>query len=258
MDPKQQLAALTSTLLSGGRSPLSALAATLLVLAPVLAHAQVLPSTPLQLLLPLPVAPLELHPITTAQEPAGSFLKGRFLIGVNVTYSLTPDDDLGSHWSISPFIRNTPRRLGGGRPSGSAGTPATSPRRVDGRRTTLGEVKIRPLMGGIRYSIGNGPLRTSFSLVGGYAFTSAEVTSALPSGTAASIDITDAWVVRPNVGLTYALTRRLALVGSVGYVFSKPTITITINQQGRQPRRFSGPYRSDYVSITVGLAFSIF
>ena len=64
-------------------------------------------------------------------------------------------------------------------------------------------------MGGIWYTIGEGPLRTSFSLVGGYAFTSAKVTAALPSGTAASIDITDAWVVRPNVGFTYTLTRRL-------------------------------------------------
>ena len=91
------------------RSALSAIAAELLLLAPLVAHAQDLASTPFHEQLPLPAAPMQLHPIATAQEPAGSFLTGRFLLGVNFTYSLTPDQYLGSHWSLSPVIRNTPR-----------------------------------------------------------------------------------------------------------------------------------------------------
>ncbi len=257
MYPKY-LAARTSALLLAGRSALGALAAALLVLAPVVSHAQDLSSTPFQEQLPLPVAPMQLHPIAAAQEPAGSFLKGRFLLGVNLTYSLTPDQDLGSHWSVSPVIRNTPRRLGWGPSFGFSGFKGDIVAPVSGQSTTIGEIRIRPLMGGISYSIGEGPLRTSFSLVGGYAFTSAEVTTALPSGTAASIDITDAWVVRPNVGFTYALTRRLAIIGSVGYVYTTPTITVTVNQQDQAPRRFSGTFRSDHVSVTVGTAVSIF
>lgn len=253
-----QLAVRTSTLLSARRSALSALAAAVLLLAPVVSHAQELPSTPFQGQFPLPVAPMPLHPITTAQEPAGSFLKGRFLLGVNVTRSLTPDQDLGSHWSISPVIRNTPRRLGWGPSFGFSGFKGDIVAPVNGQSTTIGEIRIRPLMGGISYSIGDGPLRTSFSLVGGYAFASAEVTAALPPGTAASIDITDAWVVRPNVGFTYALTRRLAIIGSVGYVYTTPTITVTVNQQDQAPSRFSGIFRSDHVSLTVGTAVSIF
>lgn len=254
----QHLAAPTSTRVLAGRSALSALAAALLVLAPVVSHAQELSSTPFQGQFPLPVAPMQLHPIATAQEPAGSFLKGRFLLGVNVTRSLTPDQDLGSHWSISPVIRNTPRRLGWGPSFGFSGFKGDIVAPVNGQSTTIGEIRIRPLMGGISYSIGDGPLRTSFGLVGGYAFTSAEVTTALPSGTAATIDITNAWVIRPNVGLTYALTRRLAIVGSVGYVYTSPTITVTVNQQDQAPRRFSGIFRSDHVSVTVGTAVSIF
>ena len=246
MDPKQ-LAARTSTLRSARRFAVSALAAALLVLAPVVSHAQDLASTPFQEPLPLPVAPMQLHPIAAAQEPAGSFLKGRFLIGVNVTHSLTPDKDLGSHWSVSPIIRNTPRRLGWGPSFGLSGYTGDIVAPIDGRKTTVGEIKIRPLMGGISYSIGDGRLRTSFSLVGGYAFSSAKVTAALPAGTTASIDITDAWVVRPNVGFTYALTRRLALTGSVGYVYTNPTIGITVSQPGQSPIRVSGSFRSDYV-----------
>jgi len=80
----------------------------------------------------------------------------------------------------------------------------------------------------------------------------------LPDGAVASIDIENAWVVRPNVGLTYALTRRLALIGSLGYVYTNPTIAINVSQQGQAPSRVSGSLRSDYVSITVGTAISIF
>ena len=87
----QHAAAPTSALLMAGRFALSAIAAVLLVLAPAVSRAQDLASTPFQEPLPLPVAPMQLHPIATAQEPAGSFLKGRFLLGVNFTYSLTPD-----------------------------------------------------------------------------------------------------------------------------------------------------------------------
>ena len=65
-------------------------------------------------------------------------------------------------------------------------------------------------------------------------------------------------MVRPNVGFTYALTRRLAIIGSVGYVYTNPTITVTVNQQDQAPSRFSGTFRSDYISLTVGTAVSIF
>ena len=234
------------------------LAAALLVCAPVAVHAQALSSTPVQEQIPLPVGPKPTYPAAGGPEQAVAFLKGRFLIGVNLTHALTPDGDLGSHWGVSPVIRNTPRRLGWGPSFGLSGYKGDIVAPVNGQKTTVGEIRIRPLMGGVSYSIGDGPLRTSFSLVGGYAFTSAKITAALPSGTAASIDITDAWVVRPNVGLTYALTRRLAIIGSVGYVYTTPTITITVNQQDQAPRRFSGTFRSDYVNITVGTAVSIF
>jgi len=248
----------TSTLLSAGRSGLRTLAAALVMFSPLGAHGQELSSKPLQWLFPLPVAPLSTYPVGTVQETPGSFLKGRFLLGVNVTHSLTPDQALGSHWSLSPVIRNTPRRLGWGPSFGLSGYTGNIVVPVDGRQTTIGEMKIRPLMGGISYSIGGGRLRTSFSLVGGYAFTSAKVTTALPAGTAATIDVTDAWVVRPNVGVTYALMKRLALIGSVGYVYTNPTITVSVSQQGQPLGRLSGTFRSDYVSITVGTAVSIF
>jgi hypothetical protein len=47
-------------------------------------------------------------------------------------------------------------------------------------------------------------------------------------------------------------------MGSVGYVYMNPTITVYASQQGQTPYRASGSFRSDYVNITVGTAISIF
>jgi hypothetical protein len=234
------------------------LAAAALVLGAAGAAAQELPSTPLSWLATLPV------PVSSAIPPAAggngqrAFLKGRFLVGVNLTHGLTPDDDVGSRWSVSPFFRNTPRRVGWGPSFGLnwfTGDLAVS---IDGKRTTIGEVKVRPVMAGVGYTIGGGRTRTTVSLVGGYAFSDATVTAALPAGTTASIAIDDSWVVRPNIGVTFAVTRRLALVGSVGYIYTNPTVTVNVTQPGRAAANVSGTYRSDYVNITVGTAVSIF
>ena len=233
-------------------------ATVLLMLVPAAVRAQDLPSKPLSWLATLPVP--SPSPVVSPSGEVGQrpFLKGRFLVGVNVTHGLTPEDDVGSRWSISPFFRNTPRRVGWGPSFGLnwfTGDIAVS---IDGRKTTVGEVKVRPVMAGVGYTIGSGRARTTVSLVGGYAFADATVTAALPAGTTASIDIDDSWVVRPNVGVTVALTRRLALVGSIGYIYTNPTVTVNVTQLGRAATNVSGTYRSDYVNITVGTAVSIF
>ena len=233
-------------------------ATVLLMLVPAAVRAQDLPSKPLSWLATLPVP--SPSPVVSPSGEVGQrpFLKGRFLVGVNVTHGLTPEDDVGSRWSISPFFRNTPRRVGWGPSFGLnwfTGDIAVS---IDGRKTTVGEVKVRPVMAGVGYTIGSGRARTTVSLVGGYAFADATVTAALPAGTTASIDIDDSWVVRPNVGVTFALTRRLALVGSIGYIYTNPTVTVSVTQLGRAATNVSGTYRSDYVNITVGTAVSIF
>lgn len=249
---------MTSILRSAARPMPWALAATLVILAPVSARAQVLPSTPLQWVAPMPAPTVPASRVEAAPEVSGTFLKGRFMVGVMMGRALTPDRDLGSHWHLSPFFRNTPRRTGWGPSFGLNWFSGDITVPINGQRTAIGEVKVRPIMAGVAYTIGRGRARTSFSVVGGYAFTRAKVTAALPAGTTASIDIGDAWVVRPNVGLTYALTRRLAIIGSIGYVYTNPTLTINVGQQGQAPTLISGSFRGDYVNVTAGMAFSIF
>jgi hypothetical protein len=179
-------------------------------------------------------------------------------VGVNVSHGLTPEDNVGSRWSVSPFFRNTPRRVGWGPSFGLNWFRGDIDIAIDGVRTTIGEVRVRPIMLGIGYTLDGGRARTTISLVGGYAFADAKVTAALPEGTTATISIDDSWVVRPNVGVTVALTKRLALVGSIGYIYTNPTITIEATRLGRTTGSASGTYRADYFNVTVGTAVSIF
>jgi hypothetical protein len=219
-----------------------------------------LASTPLMASMPMPSVAMSAiwsAPAVSRELPPGP-LKGRFLVGATTSVSVTPDVDLGSSWRVSPFIRNTPRRSGWGPSFGLNWFTGDVRVAVDGTKVTLGEVKVRPVMGGVSYAIIRGRAITNLSLVGGYAFNRATVTYALPEGTSASMRIGNAWVVRPNVGLTFALRPRLALVGGVGYVFSKPSITIDIDRAGQPRETISGRYRSDYLAATAGLAFSIF
>jgi hypothetical protein len=240
------------------RGPIGWVAAGWLMAAAAGAQAQDLPSTPLSWPAALPAAVSSSLQLPAGEAGRTSFLKGRFLVGVNLTHGLTPEDYVGSRWSVSPFFRNTPRRVGWGPSFGLNWFTGDIDVQVDGVRTAIGEVKVRPLMAGIGYTLDGGRARTTVSLVGGYAFTRARVTAALPEGTTATISITDSWVVRPNVGVTVALTKRLALVGSIGYIYTNPTITVDVTRLGRAAGSASGAYRADYVNITVGTAVSIF
>lgn len=201
-------------------------------------------------------------PPAAPAAPAGaelqsSWLKGRFLVGASVGLTPTIDPALGATWRVSPFIRSRPKP--GLRPAfglswyrGDLNVP------IDGVSTRIGSVRVRPLMVGLGYGILRGRALTSFSLVGGWAFTRARVDAPLPAEVTATLHMKNAWVVRPNITLTAAATRRLAIVGSAGYVVSRPSIEITAFRGGETVFVRSTRWRADYFSLSVGAAVSIF
>jgi hypothetical protein len=197
-------------------------------------------------------------PASEAARTVRRFLDGRFMIGVSGSHVLTPDSDLGQKWSISPVFRPTPRRYGWAPAVGLNWYSGDIKVEIDGHQTIVGHLRLRPVMAGIGYSIGRGPTRTTLSLVGGYAFNSASAEPALPAGTMASVSITNAWVVRPAVNFTYAVTRRLAIISSVGYVYMNPTVSVAVSTGGQRAFQPPGDYRCDYINFTLGTAFSIF
>ena len=203
------------------------------------------------------VAPESSQPEVRELQARG-FMKGRFLVGAVFTQGLTPDKDLGSAFTVTPFFRTTPRRQGWGPSFGLNWLRSDVYVPVNGQQVAVGTARLRPVMAGIGYSINRGRLVTNFSMVGGYAINDARIDRELPPGYSASLEVKDAWVMRPATSLTFALTRRLALVGSVGYVISNPKVVINVTDPGGRAQSYSDNFMSHYVSVSMGAAFSIF
>lgn len=180
------------------------------------------------------------------------------MVGISGSHALTPDSDLGQKWSVSPVFRPTPGRNGWSPAIGLNWYDGDIKMDVGGSGMVVGHLKLRPVMAGLGYSFGTGRTRTTLSLVGGYAFNSAVAEENLPGATTASVSVSNAWAVRPGVSVTYALSWRLALLGSIGYVYMDPTVRVSVNQAGNRMAVTLDDYRSDYINFSIGTAFSIF
>jgi hypothetical protein len=185
-------------------------------------------------------------------------LKGRCLAGATWGSVATLDKNLGTQYRVAPFFRWNSRRRGWGPSFGFSFTTTDLRVPVEGNATVIGSVKIRPVMGGIGYSVVNGRTRTTFGLVGGYAFNDATVDRALPEGVAVDVTIDNAWVVQPKVDVMFAATRRLALITSFGYTFASPNVSATVTRNGLETFRSSDHVRADSFSVRVGAAVSLF
>ena len=123
----------------------------------------------------------------------------------------------------------------------------------------LGELRVRPLLGGVGYTLRHDRLRTTFSLVAGPAWNRLEIRDDVRDAfTAAGRGIDDtldaaSFVVRPGVGLSYRLVRRVDLTAFGGYMFNRPKFDV--------PTR-TGETRNDWsadaVVLSVGAVFIVF
>ncbi len=222
----------------------------------VLSAQSATPPPPVSPAPPAPPAPANAESVE--QGTSAWYLKGRFLVGATWGSVVTVDQNLGTQYKIAPFFRWNSARAGWGPSFGLSWTETDLRLPVDGRPATVGNVKVRPVMAGIGYNIVRGRMRTSIGAVVGYTFNKAELTVPLPEGTAASVDIDDTWALSPKADVTYALTRRIALVGGVGYVFSNPNVRVTVVQNGVTTYSSSDHVRADSFIFRVGAAISIF
>lgn len=188
----------------------------------------------------------------------GVALEGRFLAGVTWGSVATLDSKLGTQYKVAPFFRWNSRREGWGPSFGLSWYEADLRVPVGGEAAAAGSVNVRPVMAGVGYSILTGRLRTTLGLVGGYAFNRAKVDRPLPADTTVTVDIANAWAVGPKADLVLALTRRLALVGSIGYVYANPDITVRVWDGGRLSYAATDHARADAVTMRVGAAISLF
>lgn len=183
--------------------------------------------------------------------------EGRVSVGASVTLVSPTDDDVDRALSIGPLVRLNPRRGWG--PAGALNWFRSEISRPDVSGPAVGELRVRPLMAGIAYTVGPDRMLTSFSVVAGPSFNSVELTDefreSLPSGAQTpEIDVKNSFAVRPGIGLTWTVAPRVAVVGFGGYIFNRPDVTFR-DQFGQE---LKDRWKADSAVLSVGLVYSLF
>jgi hypothetical protein len=185
---------------------------------------------------------------------------GRVAVGANVASKQTPQT--GSHGSTGLGLL---WRIGHGRPGwgwkyGLNWYSAELQRPLAGADHEFGELNVRPLMGGYGYTHVAGRAKISANVLGGYAFTTFSLRDdyALAyrfntTGASINADVTNAWVVKPELSTWFDINRKVGINASLGYMIARPEFTVTgAAESGR--RRLN----ADVIMIKVGAVYSIF
>ena len=131
---------------------------------------------------------------------------------------------------------------------------------VGGAATTLGQVHIRPIMGGYGYTWMRGKNTISVDALAGYAFSSME----LADGTAAAyqsrtgisvtdVDASNTFVFRPEIDFWHDINHLFGLNVNVGYMVARPAIALTTSA-GIDKRTA----HADQFQLRLGVVYSIF
>jgi hypothetical protein len=201
-----------------------------------------------------PIAPAPPERQRPARDPEAEFRelepsRGVFTVGLAAGSSHPTSDGLESAWSLGPLMR-----LGSGTGFGLAIgfdwyraslTPADP-------GMSSSALRVRPVMAGVSYTMGSGPVSISPSIVGGYSFNSVQAPDGGMVGRLA-VDAGNSFAWRPAVSMWIDTSRRTAAYVSIGHVRTSPTVTFV--EDGRIDRR-SLPAHATMLSV--GLAYTLF
>jgi hypothetical protein len=202
---------------------------------------------------------LALAALALAPLPARAQSGTAVAVGVAVTtYDPSGRLSLGSA-SIGPILRlRTGPGLGG--TIGFDWYSSAVSLQAGDRIVPVGEMRVRPLMGGVAYTVLREPYALSFSLTGGVAITSIHVDGRAREAYAdgigarsATIDVSNPFVWRSQVSVWYNVTGRIGINASLAYIGTHPTMILT-SDRGVERR----PISASPVVVTFGLAYGLF
>ncbi len=116
----------------------------------------------------------------------------------------------------------------------------------------VGRLSIKPVMGGVRYTVRRGRRSADVSLVGGVAFNSFTLET-LPAGEPVPVSVGNSFAWRPGASIWFDASRRVALNLFVGYVVTRPRVT-WLEDERLATRRLRG----DTVLVSIGAAYKVF
>jgi hypothetical protein len=194
--------------------------------------------------------------LVLAALPAAAQTEGKFSIGGSVTWAFPTDSEVGSLVGAGPLIRLNPKK-GWGLAGGLSWFRADI-ENPDGVSGDFARLRVRPLMGGVSYTVGEQPMLVSFSIVAGPSFNDLDFhddfLGQLPPGPQPDLDAKNSFAVRPGVGLTYTVAPRVAIIGFAGYSINRPDVVYR-NPAGVEYRN---RWKADAVLLSVGAVYSIF
>jgi hypothetical protein len=198
---------------------------------PSRAHAQVLSRF---------AAGLDLSIATTSRTSSDDYAHGGVLVEPLWRFGTT-DPGWGLHWGLNWYEVTVDRNIGG--------TVAQ-----------LGAVKIRPIMAGYGYTWVRGRNTVSADLLGGFAFSSAEIAPGVTDVyrsrlgvQATDVDASNGFVLKPELDFWHDINKLFGLNINVGYMLARPDLTVTTSA-GTDRRTV----RADQFLVKVGLVYSIF
>lgn len=195
--------------------------------------------------------------LVLAAVPAAAQTEGKISIGGTVTYAVLTDSEVDSLVGFGPLIRLNPRK-GWGVAAGLSWLRADI-QNPDGVSGDFARLRVRPLMAGVAYTVGEQPVLVSFSIVAGPSFNDLDFhddfLSRLPAGQPQpDLDAKNSFAVRPGVGLTWTVAPRVAIIGFAGYSINRPDVVYR-NPAGVEYRN---RWKADAVLLSVGAVYSIF
>jgi hypothetical protein len=192
-----------------------------------------------------------------AAVPAAAQTKGRVSVGGTVSFVHPTDSEVGSLVGFGPLVRLNPRKGWG--PAGGLSWFRADVDNPSGASGPFARLRIRPLMGGVAYTIGEQPVLVSFSIVGGPSFNSLDfdddfVRTLPPGALTPTLDIDNSIAVRPGVNVTFTIAPRVAVIGFGGYMVNRPGVVYR-DSSGQE---FRDRWKADGIIFSAGIVYSLF
>ena len=172
-----------------------------------------------------------------------------FALGVSASRSLSEDTPFTDSSGVGPILRFRPR-AGFGPTLGFTWIEARL--RASSGAPPLAAVRVRPVMAGIEYRIGEGRTTAAASLVAGYAFNRLEIDRDR-AGAGRAIAITNSFAWRPGGSVWFDVTPRVGINVFAGYLFTRPELTFASDASVVTTR-----FTANAAIFSVGIAYWVF
>lgn len=189
--------------------------------------------------------------------PAAAQTEGKVSVGGSVTFVKPTDSDVQSLVGGGPLVRLNPKKGWG--LAGALNWFRADLDNPSGASGDFARLRVRPLMAGVAYTIGNQPALISFSIVAGPSFNDLDFhddfLDQLPAGSPRpELDAKNSFAVRPGVSITYTVAPRVAIIGFGGYMINRPDV---VYRDGLG-QEYRNRWKADSVVLSVGAVYSLF